>query len=69
MVRAAIRLRGLVCGAMDIAQVDRESRDRDAQLEVLVNELLMRLESLERLNDRLEAVENWCERHRYQGHG
>ena len=64
-----MRLRGLVCKAMDIAQVDRESRERDAQLEDLVNELLVRIKRLERLSERIEAVENWRDRHQYQGHG
>jgi hypothetical protein len=38
----------------------------NAQLEVLMNNMLMRLERLER---RIEALERWCERHEYQGHG
>jgi hypothetical protein len=44
---------------MDIAQVDRESRERDDQLDRLVKELLIRV----------EALEGWKDRHRYEGHG
>lgn len=43
---------------MDIAQVDRESRERDDQLERLVKKLLKRIEDLE----------SWKDRHPYEGH-
>jgi hypothetical protein len=35
-------------------------------LEALMNDLLMRLERLEK---RIEALERWRDRHQYQGHG
>lgn len=42
---------------MNIEQVDRESRQRDAQLEALMKDLLARIDSLERLVRRVNAVE------------
>lgn len=65
---------------MDIEQVDRESRERDAQIESLVNNLLMRIRALEqsgtpssgqlgRLVNRIDAVERWCGQHEAMGHG
>jgi hypothetical protein len=54
---------------MDIEQVARESRQRDAQLEVLIKDLLVRIQSLERLVTRIDAIENWRDRHEYEGHG
>jgi hypothetical protein len=62
---------------MDIEQVDRESRERDAQLEArmrdqleaLTRDLLVRIQGLERLVTRIDAIETWRDRHEYQGHG
>jgi hypothetical protein len=57
---------------MDIEQVARESRERDAKLEAAIAGLLVRiqgLEGLERLVTRIDAIENWCDRHQYEGHG
>jgi hypothetical protein len=65
---------------MNIEQVDRESRERDAQMESLVNNLLMRISALEqsgrpgngqlgRLVNRIDAVERWCRQHEAMGHG
>jgi len=55
--------------AMDIEQVARESRQRDAQLEAQIKDLLVRIQSLERLVTRIDAIENWRNRHEYEGHG
>ena len=55
--------------AMDIEQVARESRQRDAELEALIKDLLVRIQSLERLVTRIDAIENWRDRHEYEGHG
>jgi hypothetical protein len=54
---------------MDIEQVARESRERDAQLEDSTRDVLVRLQRLEKLATRIDAVENWCDRHQYEGHG
>lgn len=54
---------------MDIEQVARESRDRDAQLEALMRDVLVRIQGLERLVTRIDAIEDWCDRHQYEGHG
>ena len=54
---------------MDMEQVARESRQRDDRLEALINDLLVRVQSLERLVGRIDAIENWCDRHEYEGHG
>jgi hypothetical protein len=47
-------------------QYDDESRARDARLEALVQQLLT---SIQRLEDRVAAVERWRDRHLFEGHG
>jgi hypothetical protein len=65
---------------MNIEQVDSESRERDAQIESLLNNLLMRIRALEqpgtpssgqldRLVNRIDAVDRWCRQHEVMGHG
>jgi hypothetical protein len=34
-----------------------------------MKDLLARIDSLERLVRRVNAVEKWCDRHQFEGHG